>query len=218
MRAVVFAGPSIAADKVASFGVEAARPVVRGDIGRLMASDRRPGYIGIVDGVFLQGMMISPKEILAAMDEHGVRVFGASSVGALRAAELACYGMTGIGQVYEMYRSGEICDDDEVAMTFDAESLSPLCEPMVNIRVALAAAVTRGVVGEGTAATAARIAKELYFPDRSYARVVAEMSRRGTGEDLSGLLAFLTSDAPNAKEGDALDMLRAMRAEMDASG
>ncbi|WP_442778619.1 TfuA-like protein [Actinomadura sp. WAC 06369] len=117
--------------------------------------------------------MISPKEVLRAVDRHTapVRVFGSSSMGALRAAELCEEGMVGVGQVFELYRSGAVEDDDEVSITFDPESLRPLCEPMVNIRIAVAAARARAVVSSMTAATVLATAKSLYFPDRTYDRI-----------------------------------------------
>jgi len=51
------------------------------------------GYFEIVPTVW-------HKEILWAMD-RGIHVYGGASIGALRAAELADFGMTGIGQIYE---------------------------------------------------------------------------------------------------------------------
>ena len=54
------------------------------------------------------------KKIMHLIDS-GVTVIGAASMGALRAAELDAYGMLGVGRIYQMYASGEICGDDEVA-------------------------------------------------------------------------------------------------------
>lgn len=181
-RAVVFAGPSIDADTVAGLAeVELRPPVKRGDIDTLLAEPDPPDVIGIVDGQFLQGLMISPKEVLRAIDRHPapVRVLGSSSMGALRAAELAEDGMAGVGQVFEMYRSGAIDADDEVAITFDPDSLRALCEPMVNIRVAVAAAVAAWVVSLTGADVVLAGAKALYFPDRGYDRILRLCGRPG---------------------------------------
>jgi hypothetical protein len=43
-------------------------------------------------------------------------IVGASSMGALRAAELDSMGMVGIGTVYQYYRDGIIESDDDVAI------------------------------------------------------------------------------------------------------
>ena len=45
------------------------------------------------------------KEILFALSE-GIDVYGAASMGALRAAELDAFGMRGIGDVYSAYAEG----------------------------------------------------------------------------------------------------------------
>ncbi|MEU4777346.1 TfuA-like protein [Micromonospora sp. NPDC023633] len=214
-RAVVFAGPSIDAATIAELApVEVRPPVKRGDIDLLLAEPEPPTHIGIVDGQFLQGLMISPKEVLRAIDRHPnpVRVFGSSSMGALRAAELATEGMVGVGQVFELYRSGAIDADDEVAITFDPDSQRALCEPMVNIRVAIAAAVERGVISPGSAATVLAAAKALYFPDRTYARILRlPVVRKQVGDaELVALREFLDADAPDAKRDDAIALLRRM--------
>ncbi|MBQ0994698.1 hypothetical protein KBX08_32060 [Micromonospora sp. H61] len=214
-RAVVFAGPSIDAATVTELApVEVRPPVKRGDIDLLLAEPEPPTHIGIIDGQFLQQLMISPKEVLRAIDRHPepVRVFGSSSMGALRAAELVHEGMVGVGQVFELYRSGAINADDEVAVTFDTDSQRALCEPMVNIRVAIAAAVDRGVISPGSAETLLAGAKGLYFPDRTYARILRLPGvREAVGEpELVALRDFLDTDAPDAKREDAIALLRRM--------
>ena len=62
------------------------------------------------------------KEILWAMAQ-GIHVFGAASIGALRAAELDAFGMRGIGRIYEAFRDGVLEDDDEVAVLHGPEEL-----------------------------------------------------------------------------------------------
>ena len=60
----------------------------------------RPAVIGIIDGYFEIVPTVWHKEILWAMAQ-GIHVFGAASIGALRAAELDAFGMRGIGRIYE---------------------------------------------------------------------------------------------------------------------
>ncbi|MEU6997264.1 TfuA-like protein [Nonomuraea sp. NPDC046570] len=212
MRIVVFAGPSIEPEACARFPVELRAPVRRGDIDALVAEETPPDRIGIVDGQFLQGLMLSPKEVLRAMDDHGVQVYGSSSLGALRAAELAGHGMKGVGQVFELYHSGRVDADDEVAITFDPDSLRALCEPMVNIRIAMAAAAQSGAVTAELADAALDIAKTLYFPDRTYARVLHELAAQAGEAELRDLRAFLENGAPNAKRADAITLLEEISA------
>ena len=53
--------------------------------------------------------------------EEGIQVLGASSMGALRAAELHGFGMIGYGTIFEWYRDGLIDGDDEVALWHEPE-------------------------------------------------------------------------------------------------
>jgi hypothetical protein len=213
-RAVVFAGPSIAAARAREvLDVEVLPPVRRGDVDALFRRESPPRRVGIVDGVFLQALAVSPKEILAALDHHDVAFYGSSSMGALRAAELADLGMVPVGAIAGLYRGGEVDADDEVAITYDPRTLEALSEPMVNIRLALAAAVRDGTLPEHVATAAVAAAKALYFPDRSWPAVVRALSDRLPEEDAAALRAFVAAGPPDAKRDDAIALLRAMAAD-----
>ncbi|MBV5331336.1 tfuA protein, partial [bacterium] len=72
----------------------------------------------------------------------------ASSMGALRAAELHVFGMVGIGRVFADYRDLIHEDDDEVAVIHGPAELGypALSEAMVNIRATIAQAVVERVL------------------------------------------------------------------------
>ena len=106
------------------------RPIKRGDLGHDL--NENPTIIGIIDGVFHQNSAVGHREILSALNK-GIKVFGSSSMGALRASELDTLGMTGIGYVYNEYASGNVTSDDDVAVMLDSESLEPLSEPLINM-------------------------------------------------------------------------------------
>src|SRR5579864_1145132 len=91
-------------------------PAKQGDILRDVIKES-PKQIVLIDGVFHQQLAVWHKELVYAL-VRGVVCIGASSMGALRAAELHRYGMIGIGKIFEMYRDGEE-DDSLVAMTFE---------------------------------------------------------------------------------------------------
>jgi hypothetical protein len=82
----------------------------------------------LIDGTFRQTLAVWVKELVFVMVD-GVKFIGASSMGALRAAELYRYGAIGIGQIFEAYRNGFIADDAWVAMTYDPITYRPLTEP-----------------------------------------------------------------------------------------
>lgn len=89
--------------------------------------------IVIIDGNFSWIASVWHKEILIALD-CGVEVFGAASIGALRAAELDVFGMRGHGCIYEMYKNEEIDGDDEVAITYSKYNNDQTI-PLINIRL-----------------------------------------------------------------------------------
>ena len=102
-------------------------PAQQGDI--LKACIRwNPKQIVLLDGTFRQTLAVWVKELVFVMVD-GVKFTGASSMGALRAAELWRYGAIGIGKIFESYKNGSVQDDAWVAMTYDPETYRPLTEP-----------------------------------------------------------------------------------------
>jgi len=213
-NAVVFVGPSLGGKTPE--GILDTRflpPVKRGDIDQLLGEPVPPTHIGIIDGQFLQQMSISPKEILVAMDK-GVQFYGSSSMGALRATELAPYGMIGVGRIYCLYQSGEVDADDEVAITFDAKTLCNLSEPMVNVRLAVADAVAAGALSTGAGSVIITAGKSLYFPQRTYPAILAAAGSGLANADRTAFEEFLCESQPDAKREDALEMLERMRNDL----
>src|SRR4051794_30183149 len=88
---------------------DVAAPIKRGDL----PLDIEQGYnaVVIIDGRFHQELAVACDEIMDAM-RAGLVVFGGSSMGALRAAELDRYGMRGHGKIYELIKSSSEFRDD----------------------------------------------------------------------------------------------------------
>src|ERR1700758_4110244 len=104
MIAIVFSGPSLPLSKAPFVaGMEWRPPVRQGDLYK--AALGRPALIGVIDGTFELVPTVWHKEILWAMAQ-GIHVYGAASIGALRAAELHSFGMVGIGRIFDAYRDG----------------------------------------------------------------------------------------------------------------
>jgi len=168
---VIFLGPSL--DVAAARSILPATylpPIKRGDLSKLPCD---VDVVGIIDGQFYQTLAVSPKEVLELL-ARGVDVFGASSIGALRAAETHTYGTTGIGEIFRLYRDGIIDSDDEVAVTYDPETFRPLSNSLVDIRDALAAATSMHIIDAHAAEQVVRRMQEVYFPYRSY-RLVSQI-------------------------------------------
>jgi hypothetical protein len=210
----VFAGPTIEEAQIRAELDPAivSGPVAFGDVYR--AARGGPLAIAIIDGYFENVPAVWHKEILWAMAE-GVHVFGASSMGALRAAELADFGMEGVGAIFEAYRSGELEDDDEVAVVHgpSTDGFVPLSEAMVNIRATLCAAVAASVVGEATASALQRIAKGRFYADRTYAAILlGARSERLDEEELRRFREWLPKGRVDQKRADAKTLLARLRA------
>jgi hypothetical protein len=216
MTVYVFTGPTLgAADAHTELDAICLPPVAQGDVYRVART--RPRAIGIIDGYFERVPAVWHKEILWAMSE-GVHVWGSASMGALRAAELAAFGMEGVGAIFEAYREGTLTDDDEVAVSHGtAESgYREISDAMVNIRPTLASAATDGVISVRTRARLERIAKELFYADRSYARVLARAAEeRVPARELEAFRQWLPAGRVNQKRADALAMLRRMRERLE---
>ncbi len=203
MRACVFAGPSLGRLRPdLPEGVVLLPPAARGDLYR--AALQGPRAIGLIDGYFDGVPAVAHKEILWAL-HHGIHVFGASSMGALRAAELAPYGMRGIGEVFRAYAAGEIESDEEVAVLHGPAEAGwiSLSEAMVNVRATLRVAQDQVVLDETAAASVALAAKGLFYKERTWPAVVH--STPGVArDDLARLEAWLRQGRVDQKRADAL--------------
>ena len=160
---IVYLGPSLPKSEAAGLLEADFRPPVRR--GDLMECPPE-SVVVIIDGEFGQSLSVSPKEILELLD-RGTCVIGASSMGALRAAELESCGMVGCGWVFESYRSGRIVRDDEVALTFSPFDLQPLTVPLVNVRCWLERLQEIGLVDSLTARRMLRGVERIFFPERT---------------------------------------------------
>lgn len=207
IAAVVFIGPSLRAhERPALRRVALHAPVRRGDLPALARTYPMLRAIGIVDGVFHHALSITPREVLDVA-RAGLTVFGASSMGALRAAELHTMGVRGVGRIFEMYAEGLVVSDDEVAIAFDPESERATSEPLVNVRCALGKAVLDGLLASADADVILAVGRELPYVDRTYTTILRRAGER-LGRDFSGVRASLVTH--DQKRLDALALFRAL--------
>ena len=169
---VVFAGPSLPDARLHAGAVEVRSPAAVGDIAKAVLEGAT--VIGLVDGFFENVASVWHKEILFALSE-GVQVFGAASMGALRAAECASFGVIGVGAVFATYASGAIVDDDAVGQVHGPEELDyiALSDPLVNITATLDVLRRQRLISAEEDAAVRGAAEAMFFKDRTYARVLA---------------------------------------------
>ena len=213
MKAVIFLGPSLpAADARQVLDAIYLPPAGQSDLLSALMT-YQPDVIGLIDGVFKQSLSVWHKELLYAL-EQGVRVYGASSMGALRAAETDVFGMVGVGEIYRQYASGELTDDDEVALihTDGPEEYQALTEPMVNVRATFHRAVHEGEIDEDICRRLIDIAKAVYFPERTFGAVFRKAEVVGMSDSvLDRMRRFVVTSYVDLKRQDALALLQTVR-------
>jgi len=208
-KIIVFLGPSLdleSAEKILS--AEYRPPAKRGDL--LAAAGEGADIIGLIDGVFHQENAVAHREILAAL-KGGIRVVGSSSMGALRAAEMDTLGMVGIGEIYRMYKSGELESDDEVALVFDPNSGLSLSEPLINIRFTLRLAKETGIIDTAVHDALLASARSLFYPKRTYPAIVSGSGEAVDTATREQFLAWVDTHACDQKGNDAVAALEYIR-------
>lgn len=210
---IAFIGPSLRQSEARALYPDliVLPPAAMGDV--LGAVNRyRPHAIALIDGTFLTNMSVYHKELLYAM-EQGAWVLGGSSMGALRAAECDEYGMIGVGGIYERFASGELEDDDEVALTHADRTLEyqPVSDAMVTIRSAISGAEAAGLLSADEATELIARQKARWFPDRRLSLVSRDARELGVDPDrCSAIHEFMRGDIVDPKREDALAVLARM--------
>lgn len=208
-RPVVFLGPSLPVREAAAILEADFRPPIRrGDLAEVPAGT----LVAIIDGVFDQHLAVSPREIRQALGD-GVEIFGGSSMGALRAAEVP--GVRGVGRIHAWYRDGVVTRDDEVALLFDPETYESLTVPTANVRFAVERLARPGTIDADVAARLIQAATRLPFTQRTYRAIVGEA---GLGDrlDVEDLVAML--EAHDLKRIDAQAVLEAVGRRLRRAG
>jgi hypothetical protein len=208
---VVFLGPTLDREVAASrLRAIYLPPAEQGAVVSAIG-DFAPSAIALIDGAFAKVPAVRHKEILWALGE-GVRVYGAASMGALRAAELAPFGMEGHGFIYRWYRSTVLADDDEVAVAMSPAELGAraLSDALINMRLSFRRAERQGVLSRGLRNRLEDIARSIHFLDRTYAAVF-ERARAEAGHEAAATLdraeAFVQAHAVDQKRADAVSLL-----------
>lgn len=204
MNVVVFAGPTIAAERGRALLPSAIflPPAGCGDLYR--ACGLEPLAIALIDGVFDQRLAVWHKEILWALAQ-GIPVYGASSMGALRAAELHTFGMIGVGSIFESFRDGALERDDEVTLVHETRERGyrPISEAQVNIRATLQHAVESGVLSAAQASQLATASASRFYAQRSYQHLLQAAEAQLDARTFSNFASRLSELVVNRKLLDA---------------
>lgn len=201
---VVFLGPTLPlATAKRTLKATYLPPAKQGDVFRVLPD--RPRVIVLIDGVFEAVPSVWHHELRAAL-ASGVHLIGASSMGALRAAELHEEGMLPVGRIAGEYVSGARTDDSDVVLLHgDSDSkFQALTVPLVNVEATVAEAKRRRVVSIREARQLVEAARALFFKRRTWRAIVGALpeARR------SPMVGWLRENLVDQKALDAVQALK----------
>ncbi len=204
---VIFVGPTLYGADLSSADYEIRPPARQGDVYKAILDGAN--VIGLIDGIYEHVPAVWHKEILFGLSQ-GVHMLGAASMGALRAAECATYGMIGIGEIYEGFVSNRLEDDSDVAQAHAPAEMGylPLSEPLVNVQATISRCLELDLVGREEHDALQAVARDTFFKDRTY----RQLARRaiGDGERAERVLALLRAKNINLKLQDARLLIEAV--------
>ena len=207
---VIFLGPTLSQKTARQiFDADYRPPAKKGDLLRL-ATRAEITMVGLIDGVFLQDYPPTPIEVYQLVKRQNIFVAGAASLGALRAVELEKYGMFGIGKVFELYKKGTICADDEIAVTFGQDDYALQSEAMIDIRYNLFLAYKKSAISKNAKNAIAKVAKGIYFPDRNYEHILDKAKKRypNLAPEIESFRIYVAENRKSLKEIDAINLIK----------
>jgi hypothetical protein len=186
---VIFGGPTIAGNAEAralAKPFRLRRPIRRGDVDALVDAQKKarkkPGVLVIVDGVFHDTLAVGHAEIRDAL-AVGWRVWGLSSMGAIRAREMMHLGMRGFGRVFERFCGDDDFQDDEVALLHEPHApYRAVSEPLVHLRAAVEHLVAREMVSAEDGGAVIAELKSRWYGERTVQRAAHALKRCARGE------------------------------------
>lgn len=211
LKPVIFLGPTLSLEKAKEIlDADYRLPAKKGDLLRLIPSPVK--LVGLIDGYFLQDYPPTPIEVYNLLRKKNVKVFGSSSLGALRAVELKKFGIIGIGKIFNLYLNGIIDSDDEVAVTFTGYT-GYKSEALIDIRYNLFLAYKNKLIDKGTKNIILKIAKRTYFPYRTYTDILNKSKQvlPQKKKQLEDLEEFVSKKRISLKERDAIELLNCIK-------
>lgn len=199
----VFVGSSLHGYPIGDSDIVRFPPASQGDI--LAAVRNGAAAIGLVDGQFEGVASVWHKEILYALS-LGVHVLGASSIGALRAAECETFGMVPVGAIARSYAAGILDDDAAVALVSGPAELDylPLSEPLVDALATIDSLGKNGLISAVEQRALIASAHRLFFKDRTAHSIVIGAA---LGERETTVRELYRTMHVSQKTVDALELL-----------
>ncbi len=184
-------------------------PIKSSDIMNLLkntSEEYYPKRILIIDGFFHGVLSIRHKEILYAMDQ-GIKVYGCSSMGALRAAECSPFGMIGVGKIFKFFNKKFVSSDDEVSVSYSSDApYEELSLPLINIRFTLEDISKRQLITKYEKEKIINLIKQIHFSDRTF-NYLSEIPY------VSKFISLIKNYYINWKKKDAIEAIGLMKSK-----
>jgi hypothetical protein len=181
-----FSGPTLNSTQLSIFPqVSFLPPIKSGDLNTLLLNkSNRVQSVIIIDGLYHSSLSIRHKEIIAAI-KRGIKVYGAGSIGALRAAELNGYGMIGHGEVFHYYANNLITSDDEVSVVHDPCSpFTSYSLPTINLRLSIPSLIKQGLISGIQSSDLLSFYESLHYTERTRSRFIHYLKEVGLDPSL----------------------------------
>jgi TfuA protein len=207
-KPVIFLGPSLSRETARKIlDADYRLPAKKGDLLQLILKE--VNIVGLVDGYFLQDYPPTPIEVYNLVRKRNVKVFGSSSLGALRAVELGKYGMIGIGKIFRLFRDGILESDDEVAVTF-TDYTNYKSEALIDIRYNLFLAQKYKIIDNSTGRSILKVSKQTYFPYRTYEDILdkCKLKYPEINSQVESFRSYVLNNKKSLKERDAVRLLK----------
>ena len=215
-KPVIFLGPSLSREKARKIlDADYRLPAKKGDLLQLILKE--VNIVGLVDGYFLQDYPPTPIEVYNLVKKRGMKVFGSSSLGALRAVELEKYGMIGIGKIFRLFRDRILESDDEVAVTF-TDYINYKSEALIDIRYNLFLAQKYKIIDSRTGGSILKVSKQTYFPYRTYEDILdkCKLKYPEIKSQIESFRGYILKNKVSLKERDAVRLLKLIKSIYEA--
>jgi hypothetical protein len=168
----------------------------------------------LLDGVFNDSSAVQNIQILECI-QAGVEVYGAASMGALRAVELQEFGMHGVGAIFKAYASRQLLREEELYVCYDPFTLRATTVPTIVVRSAVALALGEGVLSIAEGEDLLSAAQSMNFTCRTWDGILDVAPQLKRDDSFRALISSTTDY--DIKRTDSIDCLRLVASELGTS-
>lgn len=182
-------------------------PIQRYDVARDLADG--VNLIVVIDGKFHHDLSVSCGELRDAL-QRGVVVYGASSMGALRASEMETQGMIGHGEIFQFIKAADCFRDDFLGQIFSHDVSRIITLPYLDVYFNLRRLLEDGRITSRVFREACRLTADLHYADRSPGVLLARSRSKSVAWALDRAVRHMGSQ----KRRDAIGALQRVRADL----